>query len=82
MQMFIRARPGIQRFEKQLADSETSNLWSRLSTLETQYQKRCPKCGKAFWVTEQARAKDWFDVLVGYNCPESGCDGIVKAEKK
>lgn len=78
MQMFLRTQPGIQKFEKQVTESGANNFWARLDRLESDYQKKCPKCGKPFWVNEDRRAKNWFDEFVGYSCPESDCDGIAR----
>ena len=81
MQMFVRTQPGIQKFEKQIADAEAKDFWERLRRLENQYQKKCPKCGKAFWVNENLILTNWLDnEFTGYRCPESGCDGVVKPE--
>jgi C4-type Zn-finger protein len=81
MQMFLRTQPGIQKFEKQVTDGDASNLWARLDSLESQYQKTCPKCETKFWVNEKLRATDWFGEFVGYSCSEPDCDGVVKSVK-
>jgi DNA-directed RNA polymerase subunit RPC12/RpoP len=80
MQMFVRTQPGIQKFEKQIIDVGVGNFWARLDMLESQYQKKCPKCGKTFWVNEDRRTKDWFDEFIGYSCPDSNCNGVVTRE--
>ena len=65
-------------FEKLVADAETQNIWERLGSLQSQYQKKCPKCSKTFWVNEKLIATNWFDGhFVGYHCPEPDCDGVV-----
>jgi transcription elongation factor Elf1 len=82
LQMFVRTEPGIRRFEKLVADAESKNTWERLTELEQRYQKKCPKCGKRFWVTEKLIETGWFDgAFAGYRCPEEDCGGMVCPEE-
>lgn len=81
--MSIRTQPGIRKFEKLVADAEADDIWERLRKLESQYRKKCPKCGKAFWAKDELIATSWFDgSFIGYECPEPDCDGIAKPEEK
>jgi predicted RNA-binding Zn-ribbon protein involved in translation (DUF1610 family) len=83
VQLFIRTQPGIRKFEKLAADAEANNIWERLRELEQQYQRKCPKCGKTFWVNDNGIATSWFDgSFVGHRCPEPDCDGIAKPKEK
>jgi len=80
VQLFVRTEPGIRKFETLVANAEAENIWERLKKLEGQYRKKCPKCGKAFWVSEKLIATSWFDgEVIGYRCPEPDCDGVVKS---
>ena len=82
VQMFVRVEAGIRKFEKLVADAEANNIWEKLRTLESQYRRKCPKCGKAFWTREDLIATNWFDgSFIGHKCPEPGCDGIAKREE-
>ncbi len=81
VQMFVRGARGIQRFESQVARGESGNAFDRLTEMERHYRKKCPKCGKAFWISPDLAETSWFDgELKGYKCPERGCSGVVKAE--
>lgn len=83
VQMFVRVASGIRKFEKLVADAEAANIWEKLRTLESKYQRKCPKCGKAFWTRDDLIATNWFDgSFVGYRCPEPDCDGITKLEEQ
>ena len=56
--------------------------WKRLEELQRRYQKKCPKCGKEFWITPEQIKTSWMDgSFVGYRCPERGCDGMATWEK-
>lgn len=82
VQMFVRSETGIRKFRQLVEEAETRNIWERLAELEQRYQKKCPVCGKSFWVTEELIATNWFSgCFEGYRCPEEGCDGIVKPEE-
>jgi hypothetical protein len=49
--------------------------------MERRYRKKCPKCGKTFWINPDLAETSWFDgELTGYKCPEKGCSGVVKQE--
>lgn len=83
VQMFVRTQPGIEKFEKLIADAQADDIWERLRRLERRYQKRCPKCGREFWIREEIVATSWFDgTFTGYKCPEPDCDGVAKPEEK
>jgi transcription elongation factor Elf1 len=83
VQLFVRTEPGIRKFEVLVADAEAQNIWERLKKLESRYRKKCPKCGKAFWVEEKLIETSWFDgAVIGYRCPEPDCDGVVKSEEE
>jgi hypothetical protein len=80
MQMFVRVTSGIQRFEGLVKDAARKDLWKRLDELQERYKKKCPKCSKRFWVSEELIETSMFDgSFVGYRCPEKGCKGVVKA---
>lgn len=81
VQLFVRGASGIQRFESQIARGEKGNAFERLAEMERRYRKKCPKCGRAFWVNPDLAQTSWFDgELTGYKCPEKGCTGVVKPE--
>jgi predicted RNA-binding Zn-ribbon protein involved in translation (DUF1610 family) len=81
VQMFVRTEEGIQRFNKLMAEATTRDIWQRLAQLEQRYQKKCPECGKKFWIAEDLIETSWFDgTLIGYRCPDTECDGRVKPE--
>lgn len=83
VQMFVRCEPGIRRFETLVSDAEARNIWERLSDLERQYRKKCPKCGKSFWASEELIRTSLFDgSFIGYRCPEEDCDGVKPEDKK
>jgi len=76
-------QPGIEKFEKVIAEAQADDIWERLHKLESEYRKKCPKCKKSFWINERLIATSWLDgSFAGYKCPEVGCDGIVKAAVK
>ena len=85
MQLFVRNETGISRFERLVASAEQRDIWTRLEELQQRYRRKCPDCGKEFWITPDQIKTSWMDgSLVGYRCPEKGCDGIVpwgKAKK-
>ncbi len=79
--MFIRASSGIARFESHVTRGESGNAFERLAEMERRYRKKCPKCGKTFWISHDLAETSWFDgELTGYKCPEKGCSGVVKVE--
>lgn len=81
MQLFVRTRAGIQKFEALVSQAAAENIWERLRSLAKHYQRKCPKCGKTFWIREELIATSWFDGSVtGYRCPESDCDGIARQD--
>ena len=83
MQMFVRVQSGIQHFEELVKDTANKGVWERLEELQKRYKKKCPKCGKWFWVREELMETSVFDgSFVGYRCPEKGCKGVVKPEEE
>lgn len=81
MQMFVRVESGIRRFEQLVADAGRKDIWERLEELQQRYQKKCPQCGKKFWVTPDLIKTSWLNGdFEGYRCSDSECDGIVKVE--
>lgn len=83
MQMFVRTKEGIRKFEKLVGDAVENNIWGRLAELETRYKVQCPKCGKRFWASTKLIKTSWFSGLfVGYKCPEDDCDGVAKPEEQ
>jgi DNA-directed RNA polymerase subunit RPC12/RpoP len=81
LQMFVRNGDGIRRFESLLAETQESDLGTRLARLEQRYKKECPECGSEFWAEEKLIKTSVFDgSLRGYRCPKPGCKGIVKME--
>jgi predicted RNA-binding Zn-ribbon protein involved in translation (DUF1610 family) len=82
VQMFVRAEPGIRRLDELIKSAKFEKFWTRLAELEERYKKTCPKCGKSFWIEEKLRELGWWHELVGYRCPESGCEGIAEVKKQ
>lgn len=83
MQMFVRIAPGIERLEKLTLDAAEKEIWGRLADLQSRYKKKCPKCGKQFWVNDKLIKTSVFDgSFIGYCCPESRCNGLVKSEEE
>ena len=83
VQLFVRNNTGIRTFEKLITDAASRNIWARLAELEQHYKKKCPNCGKEFWVKEELMVTSWFDgKFSGYRCPEPECQGIVEPEDK
>lgn len=81
MQMFVRNRDGIGKFEKLIGQARDPDIRARLAKLEKLYKKKCPKCGQEFWIEERLIKTALFDGKpTGYACPRSGCTGIVKME--
>ena len=83
VQMFVRTQPGIRNFEQLIARAENDDVWERLRKLESRYRKKCPKCGKWFWVNEKMIKTSWFDgEFGGFRCPEPDCDGVVEVKEE
>jgi transcription elongation factor Elf1 len=79
VQLFIRSKAGMQSFEQLIADAEQRNIWKRLDDLQSRYQRKCPECGKRFWIVADQIKTSWVDgKLEGYRCPERGCNGVVR----
>jgi predicted RNA-binding Zn-ribbon protein involved in translation (DUF1610 family) len=82
VQLFVRNETGIGRVEQLLKDGEKGNVWERMEELKRSYQKKCPKCGKQFWLSPDLISTDWLDdSFEGFRCPDRKCKGIVKWEK-
>jgi len=82
VQVFVRGKTGIRRFEELVADAAGNNVWRRLAELQQRYQFECPKCRKKFWLTPELIKTSWANgKLEGYRCPDSACGGIAKPEK-
>lgn len=82
VQVFVRGKAGIRRFEELVADAAGNNVWKRLAELQQRYQFECPKCRKKFWLTPKLIKTNWANGKVeGYRCPDSACGGIAKPEK-
>jgi DNA-directed RNA polymerase subunit M/transcription elongation factor TFIIS len=81
MQMFVRNRDGIGKFENLVGQAHDPDTTARLAKLEERYKKKCPKCGHEFWIEERLIRTAVFDGKpIGYACPWAGCKGIVKME--
>jgi hypothetical protein len=75
----------MRSFEQLVSDAEQRNIWKRLDDLQVRYQRKCPDCGKSFWIVPDQIKTSWVDgSFEGYRCPESGCKGFVswKTEKE
>jgi transcription elongation factor Elf1 len=82
VQVFVRGKTGIRRFEELVADAAGNNVWKRLAELQQRYQFECPKCRKKFWLTPELIKTNWANgKLEGYRCPDSACGGIAKPGK-
>ena len=81
VQMFVRGAGGIAVFNDQVKRHLAGGSFDRLAEMEKRYLKKCPKCGKRFWIgTEQVKT-GWFKGdFIGYSCPDEKCDGVVKEE--
>jgi DNA-directed RNA polymerase subunit RPC12/RpoP len=83
LQMFVRNRTGMGRFEQLVTNAEQRDIWARLEELQQRYQKKCPDCGHRFWIKPEQIKTSWVDGhVVGYRCPESGCAGVVPWEQE
>lgn len=79
VQLFVRSRAGMQSFEQLVSDAERRNIWKRLDDLQARYQRKCPECGKSFWIVPDLIKTSWVDgSFEGYCCPERGCKGVVR----
>lgn len=80
IQMFVRNPAGIRAFNQQVENAQRKGVWENMAEMEKRYRKRCPECGRKFWVDASQIETSWFDgTFVGFRCPEGGCDGMVKA---
>ena len=78
MQLFVRNATGIARFERLLSSAEQRDIWKRLEELQQRYRRKCPECGKEFWIAPDQIRTSWVDgTFSGYRCPEKGCGGVV-----
>ena len=81
VQMFVRSRSGIEKFVALVERAESGDALDRLAEMEHRYRKKCPKCGKWFWITPELLETSWFDgEATGFKCLEKGCSGVVKLE--
>ena len=73
VQVFVRNAEGIKILLELLEKAEGQKVWGRLERLEQRYRKKCAKCGKRFWISEELIQTSWLDGnFVGYRCPECG----------
>ena len=81
MQLFVRTKTGMNRFEQLISAAAERNIWARLEELQRQYQKKCPECGNKFWIHPARLKTSWVDgTFEGYCCPEKGCKGVARWE--
>ena len=81
VQVFVRSRSGIDRFLALVERAESGHALDRLAEMERRYRKKCPVCGKWFWTAPELLDTHWLDgEVIGFRCPEEGCDGIVRLE--
>ena len=79
VQLFVRSPEGISAFNRLLERGQQGNAWDRLKEMETKCLKKCPDCGRRFWISEANLETSWFDgEFKGFRCPEKGCKGIVR----
>ncbi|MGA9981102.1 MAG: hypothetical protein WBQ08_20945 [Candidatus Sulfotelmatobacter sp.] len=65
-------------FEQLVSDAEQGNVWKRLDDLQGRYRRKCPECGKEFWIVPDQLKTSWVDgKFAGYRCPERDCAGVV-----
>ena len=82
MQLFVRGKDGIQRFNRLIDETAEQDLWQRLETMKSRYLKHCPKCGQEFVAEDRLIESHWFDGhFIGYRCPNPDCNGIVPPEE-
>lgn len=85
VQLFIRSKAGMRSFQQLITDAEQRNIWKRMDDLQARYQRKCPECGRTFWIVPDQIKTSWLDgSFEGYGCPERGCKGFVpwKTEKE
>jgi DNA-directed RNA polymerase subunit RPC12/RpoP len=83
MQLFVRLPLGVQRMNELAEQADRGNIWTRLHEMEGHYRRKCPKCGREFWIHESDVSTSWFDgEFQGYKCPTPGCSGHVPAKEK
>ncbi len=83
LQLFVRNKTGMSKFEQLVSDAQQRNIWARLEDLQHRYQKKCSNCGNKFWITPDQLKTSWLDgSFEGYRCPERGCDGVAGWEEK
>jgi hypothetical protein len=81
VQLFVRGEKGIRRFEQLLEKAESENIWAKIEELKERYRKKCPECGKGFWIEERLIETSLIHGgFTGYRCPDPDCDGVVKPE--
>ena len=79
VQLFVRTEDGIKRLRDLMDKAENLNFWEHLAKLKDRYKKKCPQCGKAFWISEELIVTSWLDGgFRGYRCLE--CGETVKPE--
>lgn len=72
----------MRSFQQLVSDAERRNIWKRLDDLQARYQRKCPKCGRSFWIVPDQIKTSWLDgTFEGYRCPERGCDGVATWNK-
>ncbi len=83
VQLFVRCKAGMHSFEQLVSDAEQRNIWKRLDELQARYRRKCPECGKEFWIVPDQLKTSWVDgTFEGYRCPERGCTGVVSWSKE
>ncbi len=81
VQLFVRGERGIRMFEQLVAEAQAENTWEKIEELKGRYRKKCPECGKEFWVEERLIETSLIHGgFTGYRCPDPDCDGVVKPE--
>jgi ssDNA-binding Zn-finger/Zn-ribbon topoisomerase 1 len=82
VQLFV-SKAGMHVFEQLVSEAGQRNIWKRLDDLQSRYRRKCPKCGKEFWIVPNQIKTSWMDgSFEGYRCPERGCDGVVSWNKE
>jgi len=79
VQMFVRNAEGIGRFQQQLKIGVAGDSVARMRAIEQRYRRKCPKCGKEFWIDPELVQTSWFNgEFIGFRCPVQGCDGVAR----